>query len=110
MKEAKGVFKSYIPTTVMTGNATQLTIDMVQFLSAKFTRSPDPETNMEAAEALERMSRFAPVITGFALGGFAAAYCILLSESWWTLVFPVVIIFLLASAAYVEYYRHSSIA
>lgn len=110
MKEAKGVFKSYIPTTVMTGNATQLTIDLVQFISAKFGRSQDPEANTEAVEALERMGRFVPVIAGFALGGFAAAYCILLSESWWTLIFPVVVISLLAVAAYIEYYRSSSTA
>lgn len=105
MKEAKGVFKSYIPTTVMTGNTTQLTIDLVQFLSAKFASTVNEEIQQEAAEALERMSRFIPVIVGFALGGLAAAYCILLAESWWTLVFPVVIIAVMAIAAYVQHYR-----
>ncbi|MDX2230946.1 MAG: YoaK family protein [Leptolyngbyaceae cyanobacterium bins.349] len=109
MKEAHGVFKSYIPTTVMTGNTTQLTIDMVQYLSAKFARPHSPIMQFEAAQALERISRFVPVMVGFALGGLAAAYFILLSETWWTLVFPVIIISGLAIAAYVEHYRSSVI-
>lgn len=112
MKEAKGVFKSYIPTTVMTGNTTQLTIDLVQFVMAKLSRPslamPDP--NAEAEEALERISRFVPVIAGFALGGFGAAYFILLSESWWSLIFPLIVISTLAIAAYIQHYRASAIA
>lgn len=103
MKEAKGVFKSYIPTTVMTGNTTQLTIDLVQLLSAKLSRSPSELTKQEAEEALERMSRFVPVIAGFALGGFAAAFFVLLSESWWSLVFPLLVISALAIAAYIKH-------
>ncbi len=110
MKEAKGVFKSYIPTTVMTGNTTQLTIDVVQFLSAKFSKEESELTQQEAAEALERMSRFVPVITGFALGGFAAAYLILLSETWWSLVLPLVIISIMAIAAYIDHKRITSAA
>lgn len=101
MKEAKGVFKSYIPTTVMTGNTTQLTIDLVQFLSAKLSRNE--LSKVEAEEALERMSRFVPVIAGFALGGLAAAVFILLSESWWSLVLPLAAISTLAIAAYVQH-------
>lgn len=101
MKEAKGVFKSYIPTTVMTGNTTQLTIDVVQYLSGKFARST--AGSLEAAEALERMSRVFPTISGFALGGLGAAYFVLLFESWWSLVFPLIVISGLAIAAYVEH-------
>ncbi len=108
MKEAKGVFKSYIPTTVMTGNTTQLTIDLVQYLSAKLSPNKTEATKLEAAEALERMSRFIPVITGFALGGFGAAFFILLSETWWTLIFPLVIIIGLAIAAYVQHFQGST--
>ena len=110
MKEAKGVFKSYIPTTVMTGNTTQLTIDIVQFLSAKFSQPSDTASNPEAEEALERMGRFVPVIAGFALGGFAAAYFVLVSESWWSLILPVIVVSVLAIAAYVEHERKSSTA
>jgi uncharacterized membrane protein YoaK (UPF0700 family) len=108
MKESKGVFKSYIPTTVMTGNTTQLTIDLVQYLSAKFVTASEA-TKLEAAEAMERMSRFIPVIVGFALGGLAAAFFVLVSESWWSLVFPLAIVLLLATAAYIEHARKSSI-
>lgn len=101
MKEAK-VFKSYIPTTVMTGNTTQLTIDLVQLIEAKF--GADEQSEKEAAEAWERISRYLPVIIGFASGGVAAAFLILVSESWWTLVFPVIIITILAIAAYVNHF------
>jgi uncharacterized membrane protein YoaK (UPF0700 family) len=103
MKESKGVFKSYIPTTVMTGNVTQFTIDLVLLLLGKSSQSDTAAT--EAAEAWERMGRFLPVMAGFALGGLGAAYFILVSESWLSLVFPVVIISVLATAAYIDHYR-----
>ncbi len=107
MKEARGIFKSYIPTTVMTGNTTQLTIDLVQLIGSKF--SSGEEAEREAQEAIERIGRYVPVIVGFALGGGAAALFILASETWWTLVMPLVIVIVLAIAAYVEHYRDSSI-
>jgi uncharacterized membrane protein YoaK (UPF0700 family) len=105
MKEAKGVFKSYIPTTVMTGNTTQLTIDVVQFFLAKFASTQTEATQMEASESLERICRFVPTIAGFALGGLLAACFILVSESWWSLSLPLIIISILAIAAYVEHGR-----
>ncbi|MGG6297545.1 YoaK family protein [Leptolyngbya sp. AN02str] len=108
MKESHGVFKSYIPTTVMTGNTTQLTIDLVKILSGKFSSHEDDK--LEATEALERISRFLPVILGFAFGGLAAAIFVLVSESWWSLVFPLVIIIGLAIAAYMQHMRQSSMA
>lgn len=108
MKESHGVFKSYIPTTVMTGNTTQLTIDLVQFFSGKF--GSGEAAKQEAEEALERMSRFIPVIAGFALGGLAAALFILVSESWWSLIFPLMVITVLAIAAYIQHDRQSSVA
>jgi uncharacterized membrane protein YoaK (UPF0700 family) len=107
MKESHGVFKSYIPTTVMTGNTTQLTIDLVQFLSARFTQGEI--ARQEAAEALERISRFVPVIAGFTLGGVAAAFFVLISETWWSLIFPLVIISMLAVSAYIQHARRSLI-
>ena len=107
MKEAKGVFKSYIPTTVMTGNTTQLTIDLVQLVSAKFSSGEQAE--QDAQESIERIGRYVPVIVGFALGGGAAAVFILASETWWTLVMPLVIVIVLAIAAYIEHYRASAI-
>ncbi len=106
MKESHGVFKSYIPTTVMTGNTTQLTIDLVQFVSAKFSSGEMAE--QEARESLERMRRYVPVLIGFALGGGAAAFFILASETWWSLTIPLVIVLILAIAAYVQHHRVSS--
>lgn len=107
MKESHGVFKSYIPTTVMTGNTTQLTIDLVQLFSAKLALS-DETAIREAEESLERISRFFPVIIGFALGGLAAAVFVLVSETWWSLVFPLIIITILAIAAYIQHSTKSS--
>jgi uncharacterized membrane protein YoaK (UPF0700 family) len=108
MKESHGVFKSYIPTTVMTGNTTQLTIDLVQFFSAAF--SSEETAKREAEESLDRIKRFLPVIIGFGLGGLAAAVFVLVSETWWSLVFPLVIISVLAIAAYIQHLNQSSTA
>ncbi|MEL6161499.1 MAG: YoaK family protein [Cyanobacteria bacterium J06627_32] len=108
MKEAKGTFKSYIPTTVMTGNTTQLTIDLVQLIGSKF--SSGDEAEQEAQESVERISRYVPVIAGFALGGGAAALFILASETWWTLIMPLVIVTVLAIAAYAEHNRNPSVS
>jgi uncharacterized membrane protein YoaK (UPF0700 family) len=107
MKEAKGVFKSYIPTTVMTGNTTQLTIDVVQYFSAKLAKEQNEVTKLEAEESLERIGRFVPTILGFALGGLLAACFVLVSESWWSLSIPLVIISILAIAAFVDHHNHS---
>lgn len=109
MKEARGVFKSYIPTTVMTGNTTQLTIDVVQFLSAKLAKSQTEATEIEASESLERISRFVPTIAGFALGGLLAACFVLVSESWWSLSLPLIIITVLAIAAFVDHSRRTAV-
>jgi uncharacterized membrane protein YoaK (UPF0700 family) len=109
MKEAKGVFKSYIPTTVMTGNTTQFTIDVVKFLSAKFAKTASAETAKEGAEALDRMGYVFPVIAGFALGGVSAVYFVLVSETWWSLIFPVIIVTVLAIAAYIQHYRQVTV-
>jgi uncharacterized membrane protein YoaK (UPF0700 family) len=102
MKEAKGVFKSYIPTTVMTGNTTQLTIDLVELGLGKLLPSAgvSPE-DVEAA--LERIGRILPTIVGFGLGGFAAAYFVLLSEEFRSLIFPLIVVIILAIAAYREH-------
>ncbi|MBD2149239.1 DUF1275 domain-containing protein [Pseudanabaena sp. FACHB-1277] len=108
MKEARGVFRSYIPTTVMTGNTTQLTIDVVQYLSAKFAKVQTEITSSEAAESLERIGRFVPTIVGFALGGLLAAIFVLVSETWWSLALPLVIITILAIAAFSDYYQKSN--
>ncbi|MBD3881049.1 DUF1275 domain-containing protein [Phormidium tenue FACHB-886] len=100
MKEAKGAFKSYIPTTVMTGNTTQFTIDIVQLVLAKFSSSGEA-SEREAAEALERMSRTVPILLGFVLGGTAAAYFVTFAE-FWSIALPLLAVCMLAAAAYVQ--------
>ncbi len=102
MKEAKDSFKSYIPTTVMTGNTTQLTIDLTQLFISKFLPSWSQSPKTEAAEALERMSRFIPTLAGFALGGLAAA-CFVPMAEFWCLVLPLAIVLALAISAYTQH-------
>lgn len=103
MKEAKGVFKSYIPTTVMTGNTTQLTIDLVQLALSKLAPKTDEQAALAAEESLERMGRVIPIIIGFALGGLAATYFVLISETWWSLIFPTIVISFMAIVAFAEH-------
>lgn len=103
MKEAKGVFKSYIPTTVMTGNTTQLTIDLVQIFISKCASASDEKAALALEESRERIGRVFPVMLGFALGGLAATYFILISETWWSLVIPVVIIIFMAITAFLDH-------
>jgi len=92
----------------MTGNTTQLTIDVVQFFSAKWAKHQNESTQIEAEESLERIGRFVPTIVGFALGGLLAACFVLVSESWWSLSLPLIVISILAIAAYLDHHRQSS--
>lgn len=108
MKEAKGVFKSYIPTTVMTGNTTQLTIDLVQVVVSRFAPAGDEKAALAAAESVERMGRIVPIILGFGLGGLGATYFVLISETWWSLVLPVIVISFMAVIAFSEHFKISS--
>lgn len=108
MKEAKGVFKSYIPTTVMTGNTTQLTIDLVQYVVGKLTMHKNPQASQEIAESVDRMGRVFPVILGFALGGASAVYFVMVSETWWSLIIPLIVISVMAIAAFKEHAQASS--
>ncbi|MGB3308951.1 MAG: YoaK family protein [Nodosilinea sp.] len=105
MKEAKGVFKSYIPTTVMTGNTTQLTIDLVQVAVSKFAPPGDEKASLAAAESVERMGRILPIMAGFALGGLGATYFVLISETWWSLIVPVIVISFMAVVAFSEHFK-----
>ncbi|NDJ17342.1 YoaK family protein [Myxacorys almedinensis] len=102
MKEAKDSFKSYIPTTVMTGNTTQLTIDVVQFWVAKVLPSWSKSPETEAEEAVERMGRVFPTLLGFALGGLAAA-CFVPMAEFWCLAAPLGIVSALAIAAFSQH-------
>ena len=100
MKEAAASFTGYFPTTVMTGNFTQFTIDLVHYFSAKLSK-PSEETKAEAAEAIIKIKRTTPLLVGFFLGGTGAAYFVPSAE-FWCLSMPLLIVSVLAVAASVQ--------
>ncbi|BAS54181.1 MULTISPECIES: YoaK family protein [Leptolyngbya] len=100
MKEAAASFTGYFPTTVMTGNFTQFTIDLVHYISAKFVKQTE-ETKSEAAEAMRKLKLTLPLLTGFFLGGTGAAYFVPSAE-FWCLSMPLFAVSLLAVAAYIQ--------
>ena len=77
------VFVALAPTTVMTGNITQIVLDCVDFLTA---RTADVKTAMRA-----RVARFAPPILAFAggavLGALGSGYL-----GFWCLIAPIAIV------------------
>ncbi|MBW8758081.1 MAG: DUF1275 domain-containing protein [Burkholderiales bacterium] len=62
---ARSVFVRLSPTTVMTGNVTQVTMDLVDLLHGDVPR----------ADAVARMGRLWPPIAAFAIGAVAAGVC-----------------------------------
>ncbi len=107
MKEAQDSFTGYFPTTVMTGNFTQFTIDLVSFAIALFSPSAERKANPEVNAALERLGRTVPLLTGFFLGGTSAAYFVPMAE-FWCLVMPLMVVSGLAIAAYIQSSASSS--
>jgi uncharacterized membrane protein YoaK (UPF0700 family) len=75
---SRTVFATMSPTTVMTGNVTQIVLDSVDFMA-----SPLPETKAAAAA---RLAKFVPPVVAFAAGaalgavgfGFTGFWCLLL--------------------------------
>jgi hypothetical protein len=63
----------------------------------------DDKSAQATEEALERMGRVLPIIIGFALGGLAATYFVLISETWWSLVLPTIVISFMALVAFAEH-------
>lgn len=100
MKEAASSFTGYFPTTVMTGNFTQFTIDLVQYFSAKLTKQTET-AKAEAAEAVVKLKRTSPLLIGFFLGGTGAAYFVPPAE-FWCLSMPLLIVSTLAVAAHIQ--------
>ncbi|MCU0549494.1 MAG: DUF1275 domain-containing protein [Leptolyngbya sp. Prado105] len=100
MKEAAASFTGYFPTTVMTGNFTQFTIDLVHYLSAKLSKQTEA-TKAEAAEAIQKLKLTSPLLVGFFLGGTGAAYFVPSAE-FWCLAMPLLAVSLLAVAAYIQ--------
>ncbi|GAP95245.1 YoaK family protein [Leptolyngbya sp. NIES-2104] len=100
MKEAASAFTGYFPTTVMTGNFTQFTIDLVHYFSAKLSEQTE-ETKTEAEDAIVKIKRVAPLLVGFFLGGTGAAYFVPSAE-FWSLSMPLLIVSMMAVAAYIQ--------
>lgn len=100
MKEAAASFTGFFPTTVMTGNFTNFTIHLVHYVSAKLSK-PTEETRAEAAYALTQIRLTSPLLTGFFLGGTGAAYFVPAAE-FWSLSVPLLVVMMLAIAAYIQ--------
>lgn len=106
MKEAITSFTGYFPTTVMTGNTTQLTLDLVLLFIAPVFPLSTKLPSVETEEALARIGRVFPIIAGFFLGAGAAAYSVGTME-FNCLIFPLIAIAILTFASYVDYFRKS---
>ncbi|MGG6268381.1 YoaK family protein [Leptolyngbya sp. AN03gr2] len=100
MKEAATSFTGFFPTTVMTGNFTNFTINLVHYVSAKLSQ-PTEETKVEATYALTQIKLTSPLLIGFFLGGTGAAYFVPSAE-FWSLSIPLLIVTMLAVAAYIQ--------
>jgi uncharacterized membrane protein YoaK (UPF0700 family) len=107
MKEAITSFTGYFPTTVMTGNTTQLTLDLVLLIIAPVFPLSTKLPSVETEEALARIGRVAPIIAGFFLGAAAAAYSVGTME-FSCLIFPLIVIAILTAASYADYFRKSA--
>lgn len=100
MKEAATSFTGFFPTTVMTGNFTNFTINLVHYVSARLSKQTE-EVKAEAAYALTQIKLTAPLLIGFFLGGTGAAYFVPSAE-FWSLSMPLSIVLMLAVAAYIQ--------
>jgi uncharacterized membrane protein YoaK (UPF0700 family) len=78
---ARSVFASLSPTTVMTGNVTQIVIDLVDLVL-----SPN-----KAAEVKPRLKKMIPSVLTFTLGALGAALAYL-AIGFWCLLVPIVAI------------------
>lgn len=107
MKEAITSFTGYFPTTVMTGNTTQLTLDLVLLVIAPVFPIANKVPSVETQEALARIGRVAPIIAGFFLGAGAAAYTVNAME-FNCLIFPLIAMAILTLASYADYARKSA--
>jgi len=75
------------PTTVMTGNVTQIVIDIVDLLLGH-----DAEN---AASARTRLRKMTPAVAGFAIGAISGAFAFHFI-AFWALLVPVALLFIVA--------------
>lgn len=76
-------FPSLVPTTVMTGNVTQVMIDAVDALGANSAAAK--------AEARSRLRRFIPAIVSFTVGAMVGAIAFA-QAGYWGLLLPLVVL------------------
>lgn len=87
------VFVSAVPTTMMTGNVTQFTIDAVQiFLPGKQSSQGD------VSKAKMRLLRIVPALLGFVFGAALGAYGIAHLD-FWCILLPIAVIAAMAIAS-----------
>lgn len=87
------VLVSAVPTTMMTGNITQLTIDAVQiFLPGKQSSEAD------VSKAKTRLLRIVPALLGFVVGAALGAYGIA-HLSFWCILLPIAVVAVMAIAS-----------
>ncbi len=79
---ARLIFDGMAPTTVMTGNVTQVVIDLCDLARVE---------SSQAANLRARLSRFLPGILAFAAGAIAGAYGFAMA-SFWCLLLPVIVL------------------
>ncbi len=94
MREALGALS---PTTVMTGNLTQFTIDLVQVYSPS-TRDPDARAR-ERRESVRGLAKFGWPLLGFVVGAAAGAWATG-AYRLWSLSVPTVVSLGLTAAAF----------
>ncbi len=93
---SRTVFASYSPTTVMTGNVTQLVIDAVDLIGG------GPEGTLQPVRA--RFTRFWPPVLAFAVGSACGAFGYKLG-GFLSLLIPIALVLALAIRARVEAHR-----
>jgi uncharacterized membrane protein YoaK (UPF0700 family) len=71
-----------VPTTIMTGNTTQVIIDLVDILQVAFTSGNSTR---------ERLQKMIPAIITFASGAILGAFSFV-SASFWCLLVPIVVL------------------
>jgi uncharacterized membrane protein YoaK (UPF0700 family) len=99
------VFGNLAPTTVMTGNLTQFTIDFAWSILVR-SRQKDEVRDRQMQEVRQRINKFGSALIGFVLGAAFGAYFSKMIGFWSVLLPTGAIVFLALNARYHE--THSS--
>ncbi|MGH7998704.1 MAG: DUF1275 family protein, partial [Brasilonema sp.] len=85
---------SLAPTTVMTGNFTQLVIDIFQFVSGRYPLKSG-DLQIQRRELQTRIGKFGRALIGFLVGAVAGALAMRIIR-FWSIALPTLAIALLA--------------